>query len=142
MTQDQQEGTHAYPPRRRRTTLSCAAALVALAIAGCGESSTETASTSSASKHAHATSLAVACKNFGHYLSEYNYIEKGTSVRAYDILFHEYQRGCPEQARAEGEAWPERRKCNEPSESRFDCTAYHDDNIIAWSARELEEDEE
>lgn len=111
-------------------------------MAGCGEGSTESASTSRTSRHPNPTSLAIACKNFGRYLNEYNYIEKGTSVRAYDILFHEYQRSCPEQASAEGEAWPKRRKCNEPSESRFDCTAYHDDNIIAWSASELEENEE
>jgi hypothetical protein len=73
---------------RSRRPAPHSAMVVAVVIAGCGDTSTNTPTPTSAAEVAqHITpSRATVCHRFSRYLSRYDYIEKGTSVRAYDIL--------------------------------------------------------
>jgi len=113
--------------------------LLCAAISGCGSSSSSSPSSSSStsgsvssSQPATALTRTQVCDRFAKYVSNYDYIQQGTSVRAYDILFHTLQRSCPAEAHAagmDGDAGTP--SCVNLYDNRFNCQAFNDPNFPA-----------
>jgi hypothetical protein len=83
-------------------------------------------------------SRSAVCRKFAEYVSNYDYIEKGTSVQAYDTLFHELQRSCPSAAHAAGmDGDADKPPCRRPGEGRTTCQAFGDPYFRPLSTDEI-----
>lgn len=100
--------------------------------AGCASSSSNSQQTSSSPASSRSVSRSQACEKLANYVDGYNYIEKGTSVRAYDILFHQLQRSCPRAAHKHGlDGDSGTPSCQNLYDDRFKCQAFNDPHFAA-----------
>lgn len=83
-------------------------------------------------------SRAAACRHLARFVNNYNYIEQGTSVRAYDTLLEEFQRSCTKEAINQGFVGnANEMPCRYYGQNRFHCQALHDSYVRPLSTQEI-----
>jgi hypothetical protein len=121
-----------------RLTRLIVSIVVVAALAACGSS---TSTTASQTHHAAHLSRHQVCQRLARFVSNYDYIQQGTSVRAYDILYHSLQVSCPRETRAaQLVGVTNRPPCKTMYQSRFTCQAVHDPYLAPLDTGSLRAD--